>query len=340
MECVISNFFGFLPSETTLKTLSEDNWNKFCNLNGFDKNTNGLFVPVSQRAYVKEGTNSHISDVFHEYYGHGLYSEATPAGIKLVEHSRELGDISDYFYAERDPAIPGLCKHNIHDYEGWATWVESRLCEITGYENIWLMKRETLPPEYIQLQEIFSDAEKRMTKIGLFGQMGFPKHYTNDNALELLKSFYGPDWTNVQYAFVYGSRRPESDIDFFVVSNRNNNYFNGWLDIFEVSTDLFESWLKLLDISITDPLFSGQLIHGEKSRIEKLKKELLESKITPDSIEHNFSESERISKTNERNSESYKNSFMLNAEFLKRGIKPLTYTELLRHTHDNQRVRS
>lgn len=132
-----------------------------------------------------------------------------------------------------------------------------------------------------------------------------------------------------------GSQKPESDIDLFVVSNNaSRNYFNGWLDIYEVNRIEFNDWAKKLDISVTDPIFSGNLIYGNKSYFEKVKRKIKNQPITQEAIIHHLSEIERLKKykTNisheEDSRKKYIVSFSQNLEQLLLGNKPLTLKNL------------
>ena len=49
----VSSEFGFDIEQSKLKPYSLENWQEFCQVNGFDINSDGLYVPASYSAYVK-----------------------------------------------------------------------------------------------------------------------------------------------------------------------------------------------------------------------------------------------------------------------------------------------
>lgn len=336
----VSSEFNLQLQKSQLKPYSSDNWQQFCNINCFDVTSDGLYVPSSYSAYVKSESSFLISNIFHEFFGHGLFCEHSYIGKRLVDIIQNNGAEKAFLFDEVNPQEQslGLCKRNIGNYEGFAVWLEALLCEETTNSKVWQMKKDGLPDDYISLFEFFQDAEQKFSRFGFMSQLGFPKFYNDRKVLDVVKRLYGSAFTNVDFVVLYGSQKPESDIDLFIISsNPSANYFNGWLDIYELDRGEFQGLVNRLDISVTDPLFSGRLIHGDSSSFEQLRAQVQNQPITPEAITHNFVEAkkqryllQKFSESDKRKKDclSYIDSFSKNAEQLSRGSKPLTLRNL------------
>lgn len=336
----VTSDFGFDIEKSKLKPYSLENWHEFCQTNSFDVNSSGIYVPVSHSAYVRTDSHFLTSNIFHELYGHGLFVEHSQIGKRLTEIIQNKSDEKSFMFDDINPQeqIFGIAKHNIHNYEGFAVWLEALLCEKTDNSKVWQLKRERLPNNFVSLFEYFQETEQRLSRFGFMSRLGFPKFYEDDKVLDVVKKLYNSEFNNVDFIILYGSQKPESDIDLFVVSNNSStNYFNGWLDIYELNREEFNRLSNSLDISITDPLFTGKLIYGDKNYFEQLKKRIKNQPITEESINHNFKEAEKqkeylphLSKADKRRVDclSYIDSFSQNAEQLNLGNKPLTLRNL------------
>jgi len=190
----------------------------------------------------------------------------------------------------------------------------------------------------MQLFEFFEDAEQRLSRFGLIAKMGFPKYYDDNEVLDVVKRLYGTKFSNVNFIILYGSQKPESDIDLCIISNNpSNQYFNGWLDIAELNRNDFHNRKNNLDIALTDAMFSGKLIYGDKNIFQQYKQQIIDAPISKEMIEYNIKKSELQKeylssyKNDDRMKKlclSYIDSFFQNAEQLSLGNKPLTLTNL------------
>lgn len=332
--------FGFDIENSKLKPYSPEQWQEFCHRNGFVADSDGLYVPASYSAYVRTDCPALICSIFHELYGHGLFVEHSAIGKKLVDIIQVKGDEKSFMFDEVDPRKQffGLCKRNVCNYEGFAVWLEALLCEKTDTTAVWMSKKERMSRQYISLFEYFKEAEQRLSRFGFLSQLGFPKFYTDEYIVDVIKRVYSSAFENIECIVLYGSQKPESDIDLFVISkNQSTNYFNGWLDIYELNEQEFAQLSDNLDISVTDPLFTGRLIYGDKTAFEQIKQKLSSHVITRESICHNYAEAEKqkkyltsFSETDKRRRDclSYIVSFSQNAEQLALGNKPFTLTNL------------
>ncbi len=332
--------FGFDIGQSKLKPYSLNNWQEFCQVNGFDVNSSGIYVPASYSAYVKNDSPFLTSNIFHELYGHGLFVEHSQIGKKLIEIIQSKGDEKKFMFDEvnHQEQLFGIAKRNVHNYEGFAVWLEALLCRETSNSKVWNAKKDDLREDYAQLFEIFRDAENQLSRFGLISQMGFPKHYDKNKVLGVVRRLYDSDFGNVDFVILYGSQKPESDVDLCIVSrNQSRQYFNGWLDISELNIEDFKYRLDNLDIALTDAMFSGKLIFGDKNTFHQYKKNISDKPISKEMIEHNKRKSElqkeylKGYQNNERIKRlcsSYIDSFSQNAEQLSLGNKPLTLTNL------------
>jgi predicted nucleotidyltransferase len=336
----VTSEFGFDIKKSKLKPYSFENWQEFCQTNNFDMNSSGIYVPASFSAYVRTDSSFLTSNIFHELYGHGLFVEHSQIGKKLTELIQNNGDEKSFMFDKinSQEQMFGIAKHNIHNYEGFAVWLEALLCQETENSKVWISKKNGLRGDYAQLFEFFEDAESRLSRFGLISQMGFPKHYDENKVLDVVKKLYGSNFGNVDFVVLYGSQKPESDIDLCIVSsNSSNQYFNGWLDIAELNREDFQNRRDNLDIALTDAMFSGKLIFGDENTFNQYKKTILEKPISQKIIEYNKRKSnlqkEYLSSYQNNNRMkklclSYIQSFSQNAEQLSLGNKPLTLTNL------------
>lgn len=337
----VQSEFNLQLEQSQLKPYSQENWQQFCQVNAFEQSAGGLFIPQSLSAYVNAESSFLIPNVFHEYFGHGLFCEHSQLGKKLVKIVQNNGDENNFLQGYIDPQIQplGLCKQNIGNYEGFAVWLESLLCNTLGEQKIWETKKANIPKFYQELHKHFQDAEQKLSRFGFISQLGFPKHYSEETIINVLKHFYRTDkFSNIDFVILYGSQKPESDIDLCVIStNPSTQYFNGWLDLTELNRDDFQQRLQHLDIALTDAMFSGKLIYGDKNHFYQLRQEILNTTITKEAIAYNFAKSQSQRdylphyEYNLRMKNlclSYIESFSQNAQQLQRGNKLLTLQNL------------
>lgn len=332
--------FNLGIEKSKIKLYSNKQWSEFCKLNNFEEQYSGLYLPEYYLAYVNKNSKFLIPDMFHELYGHGLFCEKSILGKELTNIIKEKRLVKDFLYSPIDLSkqIFGFMNYNIKNYEGFAMWLESKISIETGNKKLWEEKKQKLPKENVNVFEQFKQLENKISSFGLISQMGFPKYYSEETIRNLFSKLYSERLNSIDLAILYGSKKPESDIDLFIVSNnKTNNYFNGWLDVYEVNRDDFKYWLNNLDISITDPLFSGILIYGNENYFNFLKSLVIKTPISQESINYNISEAKKQQKILENNSlnnyqsklcKSYINSFYKNSKQLVLGNKHLTLKNL------------
>jgi hypothetical protein len=116
--------FGLPMPDAKLNYYSDKSWKKFCELNEFTSESEGMYIPSASTAYVRDSPYME-SNVFHEIFGHGLFCDYAIPGKILVEVSKK-GCTKEFMQAKSDTRF-NITGHNITDYEGFALWMESVL---------------------------------------------------------------------------------------------------------------------------------------------------------------------------------------------------------------------
>ena len=154
----------------------------------------------------------------------------------------------------------------------------------------------------------------------------------------LLEDVYGNKLEDVKFALLYGSRKEFSDIDVFMIGEDIPRIRNDWLDVVSYSPEEFEEKRRLFDVEITDPLFSGEIILGDRNYLEQQRKLLTGQPITEKAIRYNLREAEQQEKSAydfPEESEwrqiglSYAETSRLMAENLRQGKRIFTKRDLL-----------
>ncbi|MFH1638373.1 MAG: nucleotidyltransferase domain-containing protein, partial [Candidatus Woesearchaeota archaeon] len=114
-------------------------------------------------------------------------------------------------------------KYSIHkdqlEEEGFALWMEYYLSEVFNLDY----DEEAI--ESKALLSCFAEYSNCYTDFGLIYSCGLPKYYTNQTLTEIIRKIYG----EVNLALIYGSKKPYSDIDLFLITEKKP-LFLGWLD--------------------------------------------------------------------------------------------------------------
>lgn len=326
------DIFGFTTNQTTLKPYNQEQWNRFCETNNFSKTSYGLFIPKGMKAYVNRNSPHLIPTIFHEFQGHGNYAEHSSLGQEIVNHSKD-NTLEQHLTEDRDE---GILSKSVEDYEGYATWVEEKISNHTGHQKEWDKTREELNNWYLQVLDVFKDVERKITELGVLGELYMPKMYDSEDLRKLVQNIH-PKPENISFALHYGSGKPKEDIDLFIVGHvETQTITNNWLDIYQLDTETFDHKREHLDISVTDPLQTGTHIYGSKNAFQQTKQEIEEQDITRSAIQHNrkmYEEHRNILPTldDERereNCKSYIKTYKQHAIELQKGNKILTKEEL------------
>jgi hypothetical protein len=354
-EEVLLSEFRIKPERSTYTAHSD--WNGFVNTTGSHPGSHGVYLPRDLSAHLQESSEYLHVNLLHEYFGHGLFCEHTIPGQRIVsleqalaETEKEMLNISalqavqrfqvdernPYFerYKKQREETEQFFSQNIHNYEGFAMWLEHFLSNATNKEDLFDKKMDELVhPDYKKLFEQFLSFSEQNGNFALIAQLGFPKYYNDNKIIETLRKLYKEDFNSIELAILYGSQKPYSDIDLFIVSNKVQSSYNHWLDIYARTPEEFKKDLSHFSIAVTDPMFSGRTIIGNSEYQEQLKQRVLSQPITLEAIQYNLTQSEEQANIalmylggskEKRIAESYQESFRRNAEELQRGNKILT----------------
>lgn len=358
LECseILKSEFKIKPYKSNYKIYSNEEWNKFLVQTNSNKESLGVYFPRSFSVHLKRNSEFLPVNFLHEFFGHGLFCEYSLIGKKIVTLDSKLeetkkqilgvkklpknkhfkvGKTNPYFniYKQQINELRKFCNDNNHNYEGFAMWLENYLASFTNNKYLFEKKMEKIVhSEYRELFNQFKLFEDKYGKFALIYQLGFPKFYDKDIIIDILKKRYGKEFETIELCILYGSRKPYSDIDLFIVSEKINSYYDIWFDVYAKTKKEFNYELKMLDISVTDPIFSGEFIIGS-DKSDSLRKKVLDMPITKEAINHNLKKSEEQGKfvlmlpkksKEWKIASSYENSLRTNAEELKKGEKMLT----------------
>lgn len=356
-EEVLLSEFNIKPEKSSYHIHFNNDWQDFLNNTGSNPDAQGVYLPRTLSAHLKESSEFLPVNLLHEYFGHGLFCEHASIGQRIVsleqtlaetekkilglgklpnQHHFQVDETNPYFqkYKKQGEALQQLFSQNIHNYEGFAMWLEYFLSKANNQESLFEKKMDELVhPDYKKLFEQFLSFSEHNGNFALVAQLGFPKSYKDSTIVETLRRIYKDDFGSIDLAILYGSGKPYSDIDLFIVSDKIQSGYTPWLDIYARTPKEFEKDLSNFSIAVTDPIFSGKIIIGEISYQEQLKQRILNQPITQEAIQYNIAQSEEQGRialmypegSKEREiAESYQQSFRKNAEELQKGNNILT----------------
>ncbi len=355
---ILKDKFGIAPEKSTLTLYTREEWDK-TNGEAYPKSCKGLYLPRDYSAHI--ATFSELSKLtsklskltlFHEYFGHGLQFEHTKLGqyIHLLEKKLEKEEKETGVTTEEERSrlransptgieIKELSQNSENYHEGFAVWMEWYLSRQTGNEGLFKTTIGTIPSAYKESFKILMSYYLSYGEHALIYSCGFPKHHTPSILESTLKKVFLLDFNSINFALVFGSRKPYSDIDMLIVSDRIRSRDYDWLDLSSITKNLSEDLASKLDISVTDPIFTGEFICGDRNYFEQEKTKVLKAPITREAIQHNRYHAEIAKATglkceegskNRRTALRYHKSYLLNAKELEQGRKALTLKELVK----------
>ncbi|MFH1065812.1 MAG: hypothetical protein V1734_04890 [Nanoarchaeota archaeon] len=352
--------FGIIPAETTLSLHSFGNWQKFCSERKLDMSAEGVYLIRNYSALINTDSEFLLQNIFHEYFGHGLYTEYSLPGMqvkaledklaaeeqdtKSIEELEELRQNSDTY-----KHLQKLRQDILPEYEGFAMWMECYLSALVGEKQKFTEKVNKLSPVEQSLCRRFVEYSNEFGEHALFFSTGLPKHYNQPIITDILRKVFKDDFNSIKFAMVYGSRKPYSDIDIFIVSDKLPCKHFGWLDIYSVDTSTFEDLTAKFDISITEPLFTGQFVCGDRMLAMQTKNKVMGSPITQQAVEFHRQHAEKAKQLALQYPEAsaeyqtamrYNTSYLANAKEMEQGRKPLTLANLIsRYSQDFKRFK-
>jgi predicted nucleotidyltransferase len=348
---IYADLLGYSVNETSLKNFGKKDWDSFCLNYDLDENSSGIYLPRNQTAIIPK--NNSLS-LFHEYFGHGLYCEQNLTGKKLVDLEKKLLEEEKEFFDgkkfnleeleefrkgnETFNYLQNFKSKNLGIYEGFAVFSEYFLSKNFGLENLFESKYEKLNGNFGEyFNEIISFNEKFGDLATMYG-FGMGKIQDKKRLIELSQGLFGKSLERARLVLHFGSGKPFSDIDLFVVSNDITSLYSEWVDVRAYNFDEIKEGIKLLDPKISDPIMIGKFIFGDREYQEELKNKILNQEITGNAINYNLEKWEHYYQRFEDNSlgEYLQNknlrsakTYLTNALALKNGEKILTFNELV-----------
>jgi hypothetical protein len=356
---IYQELLGYQPEQTSLQFIPKQNWEVLCQTRGINPSRLGFFLPRNQTAVI-QGKN-HLT-LFHEYFGHGMYCEQSLMGKRLVDLEKKLLKEEEKEFQGKNftlneinlfrqknelfKELNNFIKRNNPQYESFAIWTEYFLSKKLGLRENFEKKYKFLSEQNKKTVEGIFNFSEQYGDLATFYNFGLSRQTNPKRARTLLKEIYGGNLKNIQFALLYGSRNPFKDIDIFAVSEGLSEIDSSWLDVRVYSNSELEKGITMLDVSITDPLLTGEIIFGDKKYFELCKRKLLNQPITEQAIKYNFDRSEEqkrlVSSLPKDECDKilrgldYSNTFGLNALSLKKGERLLTKKSLLSSPHSEK----
>lgn len=335
---------GFEPRRTRFQTATKEEWKKFYKKYNFNHDSEGIFLPRNLTAYLLEDSENLHLNLFHEYFGHGLFCEYSRRGkfLETLERKLEKAEKREFRgkrfflqelqdFRQQNPIFSILQKERercLALYETFAIWTEHYLSELYDIEDKFNQKYRELPKETKESLEDLLKFQQNYSELALFYEIGMPKYYDTEKIRNLLEKIFKDELKDTKLVLLYGSRKPYSDIDLFVVSSEIKDFSNGWLDIYSKTPEEFEYVVSVFDVSIINPLLTGELVLGDKRYLEEKREQLREQPITQEAIYYNLINSKQqkiLAAEYPKNSKenkvgnSYVKTYLRNALALKQG---------------------
>ena len=349
-EEILLSEFNIKPEKSKYEIHSDNEY-----LNKSEQTSQGVYLPRSLTAHLKKSSKFLQVNLLHEYFGHGLFCEHAIPGQKIVSLEKSLEETekemlgvtklpkNSHFqvnsnnplfnkYVTKRGELKEFLSQNLHNYEGFAMWLEHFLAEKLNKKSLFDKKMSKVHPDFKELFEQFHDYSEVNGNFALISKLGFPKYYNSNTLVDTLRKMYKKNFDSIKLVVLCGSKKPYSDIDLFIVSDKIKSTYNFWLDIVAKTTNELEKELTNFSIEVSNPLFKGILIMGDPGYHEQLKKRLLNQPITKEAIKYNFQESEEQGRIGlmypegsreRRTALGYQKSFGKNARELEKGNRIL-----------------
>ena len=304
------DLLGYAPEQTSLQQIPEAQWNEFAEQRGLNPNSSGIYLPRNQTAVIR---NENPLSLFHEYFGHGLYCEQNLTGRKLVDLERRLlgeekqefsnsrfslGDLQGFRHQNLTfQELEKLRQENLGRYELFAIWTEYLLSGEHGLRGDFERKYDSFSGQEKEAFDSVINFSEDYGDLATMYSQGMARRTTLERVRRLLGDVYKDKLQDVRFAVLYGSRKEFSDIDVFMIGNEIPRIRNDWIDVVSYSPLEFEEKRRLFDVEITDPLFSGEFVFGDRKYLEEQKQRLTEQPITEKAIRYKLNEAETQEKS-------------------------------------------
>jgi hypothetical protein len=227
-------------------------------MHGLASESDGVFLPPHLAAHVNRDARPELA-ILHEYFGHGLYCEYAKQAQALVA-------------GEKTPLLEDIA-------ESVAVWIEDKLATAIGLHDAFNAKYGSNRSPAQRMEDAYGHHV-------VWFSHGFPKHYDAALLDTVLTRVLGAPYERVRVALLFGSRKPYSDIDLYLVTDDPIPEFaNHWLDLHVRTPAVVEQGITLLDATVTHPLLTGDVIRGDSRYINSLRKRIAATPITPAAIQ-------------------------------------------------------
>jgi len=317
-EKILEDKFKIKSELTSYKTYNQNDWKEFLETKKGGNGVEGVFLPRKLTANILTDTKFFETNSNHEYFGHGLFCEYSLIGKELVKKEKELEslekkilkldrlpenkkitvEVNDPFvekYLKNGDEVDEFANQNLYSYEGFAIWMEYFLARNNNNLEMFNKKLNKLDENTKKVFNHFKKFEDLYGEYALLYSLKFPKHYDKKILNNIIKKIYKEDYKNIEFALLYGSKKPY--------------------------------------ISITDPLFTGDVIIGDNSQINYYKDYVNKIKINDKMIHYNLTRAEQQKRVAlcypEKSKENiigngYYKTCKINAKELSEGNKILT----------------
>ncbi len=355
-----SDLLGYKPEKTILQILNNKQWNAYFSKIGANTNSLGIYLPRNQTATIYIESKTAPMNLFHEYFGHGFFCEQSLIGKRLVDLEKSLLEEEEtefsgkkftlrnlYDFRQHNKVFKVLSefrKENLKVYEGFAVFIEFILSRENNLQKIFEIKYLSSSSTYKEQVNEIINFNQLYGDLSTFYSYGLKKILDKKRLLHLSNDIFTNKFKNIKLLLHFGSKKPFSDIDIFVVSKSITSMHSTWIDVRARNYDEIKFGIKLLDPKITDPIMVGDLIYGDKYYLKKIKNEISIQPISEEAIKYNLEKSlfhKNRSKDpslgiylQEKNLRSSK-TYLANANALQKGKKILTFSGLTNFAINN-----
>lgn len=352
---------GYKPEQTSLESVPDSQWNEFATQRGLNPNSSGIYLPRNQTAVIQE---QNPLSLFHEYFGHGLYSEQSLNGRKLVDLEKKLleeekqkfpsgrftlEDVQRFRQQNQTfQELDKFRKQNLLQYETFAIWSEYLLSGEHDLKDLFSRKYDSLSGQEKEAVDSAINFSETYGNLATFYTSGLARRTTPKRVRRLLEDIYKDKLQDVKFALLYGSKKEFSDIDVFMVGNGDpNEAHSAWLDVKYKSHKEFNQGLKNFDVRILTPLMSGNFILGDRNYFEQIKQQVQNQPITEGAIKHNLKWSSRMQRLKDKNLEDdflrnkfegYSQTYLANALALRQGQRLFSKEDLLLYSQQEKLI--
>jgi hypothetical protein len=304
------DLLGYKPEQTSLQKIPETGLSEFSTKRGLNPNSSGIYLPRNQTAIIQE---ENLLGLFHEYFGHGLYCEQNLTGRKLVYLEKKLleeekQEFSNLRFGLEElqrfrqqnktfQELENFRQENLERYELFAIWTEYLLSGEHNLRDEFERKYDSLAGQEKEAVDSVVNFSEQYGNLATMYAQGMARRTTPERVGRLLKDVYKDKLKEIKFALLYGSKKEFSDIDVFMVGDEVPRIRNDWVDVVSYSQREFEEKRRLFDVEISDPLFSGEIILGDRNYLEMQRNLLTKQSITEEAINYNLQEAENQEKS-------------------------------------------